>query len=123
MLYLPGNMGRPTRLQGIFISSPEIERVTNRIKLTMEPDYLEEITSRETAQLKVNGVPGGVDGTDDELYQDAIEIVRQTKKASASFLQRRLSIGYNRAARLIELMEEQGLVGPQETSKSREVFM
>ena len=123
MLYLPGNMGKPVRIQGIYISSKEIERVTNRIKLTMEPDYLDEITSRETAQKKVNGVPGGADGTDDALYQDAVEIVRQTKKASASFLQRRLSIGYNRAARLIELMEEQGLVGPQETSKSREVYL
>ena len=123
MLYLPGNMGKPVRIQGIYISSKEIERVTNRMKLTMEPDYLEEIVSRETAQKKVNGVPGGADGTDDALYLDAIEIVRQTKKASASFLQRRLSIGYNRAARLIELMEEQGLVGPQETSKSREVLM
>ncbi|MDP4008736.1 MAG: DNA translocase FtsK [Candidatus Peregrinibacteria bacterium] len=123
MLYLPGNMGKPFRVQGIYISSKEIERVTNRVKLTMQPDYLEEITSRDTAQMKVNGVPGGMDGTDDELYQEAIDIVRQTKKASASFLQRRLSIGYNRAARLIELMEEQGLVGPQETSKSREVHM
>lgn len=123
MLYLPGNMGKPVRIQGIFISSKEIERVTNRVKLTMEPDYLEEITSRETAQKKVNGVPGGADGTDDALYQEAVAIVQQTKKASASFLQRRLSIGYNRAARLIELMEEQGLVGPQETSKSREVFI
>lgn len=123
MLYLPGNMGRPFRIQGIYISSKEIERVTNRIKLTMRPDYLEEITSRETAQMKVNGVPGGADGTDDDMYQEAVDIVKQTKKASASFLQRRLSIGYNRAARLIELMEEQGLIGPQETSKSREVYM
>lgn len=123
MLYLPGNMGKPFRVQGIYISSKEIERVTNRVKLTMQPDYLDEITSRDTAQMKVNGVPGGMDGTDDELYQEAIDIVRQTKKASASFLQRKLSIGYNRAARLIELMEEQGLVGPQETSKSREVLM
>ena len=124
MLYLPGNMGKPTRVQGIYISSKEIKRVTDRIKLTLAPDYLDEITSRQTSQLKVNGVPGGVDSTDDEMYQDAVEVVRQTKKASASFLQRRLSIGYNRAARLIELMEEQGLVGPQENAgKSRDVRM
>lgn len=122
MLYLPGNMGKPFRVQGIYISSKEIESVTNRVKLTMQPDYIDDITSRETAQMRVNGVPGGDIGTDDDLYQEAVDIVRQTKKASASFLQRRLSIGYNRAARLIELMEEQGLVGPQESAgKSRDV--
>lgn len=122
MLYLQGNMGKPIRVQGIYISSKEIKRVTDRIKLTMEPTYITEITSRETANLKVNGVPGGEDAIDD-LYEEAIAIVRQSKKASASYLQRRLSIGYNRAARIIELMEEQGLIGPQEGAGKREIYM
>ena len=128
MLYLSGTMGKPIRVQGVFVSTQEIQKLANRVKLTIdgnEPEYLEDITSRKTAGIKVNGVPksaiGGDD--DDDLYDQALEIVKRTQKASATLLQRHLKIGYSRAARLIDLLEENGVVGPGQGAKPREVFV
>ncbi len=125
MLYLPGNMSRPIRVQGVFVSSKEIERVTNRIKLTTEPTYNEEIT----APVPSGGVDTGMVGTgnngasQDTLYNDALQVIKETGKASASLLQRRLSIGYARAARILDILEENGMIGPANGAKPREIFI
>lgn len=129
MLYLPTGQNKPVRIQGIYISTEEIQRVTNRIRLTIEPDYNESITSEETANRAVDGVPitkkntGGGDGKRDKLYNDALSLVQETRKASASLFQRRLKIGYARAARIIDQLEENGVVGPANGAKPRKILL
>lgn len=122
MLYLPVGRNKPLRVQGIFVSTEEIERVTNRVKLTIEPDYDQSITSDQTAKKQLVGIPIGQGGSDDDLYEDAFKLVMETRKASASLLQRRLKVGYARAARLIDLLEENGVVGPAEGAKPRRIL-
>lgn len=126
MLYLPGGMAKPLRVQGIFVSSKEIERVTNNIKLNSPSvNYLEDIISPKVAQQKVQGIPqsdlGDLD--DDQLYQQALQVVVESRKASASLLQRRLKLGYARAARLLDLMEQNGVIGPVNGAKPREIYI
>ncbi len=125
MLYLPSGMSKPLRVQGIFVSTKEIERVTNHIKVSSgPPNYLDDIISSKVAQQKVQGIPqsdlGEMD--DNELYQQALQIVTESRKASASLLQRRLKLGYARAARLLDLMEENGVIGPVNGAKAREIY-
>lgn len=124
MLYLPTGMNKPVRVQGIYISTEEIERITNRIKLTVEPNYDEAITSPETAKQRLTGVPDSDASNDeDDMYEAAFELVRETKKASASLLQRHLKLGYARAARLIDLLEKNGVVGPADGAKPRKILV
>lgn len=125
MLYLPGGMSKPVRIQGIYISSKEIERVTNHIKVFGAPNYLEDIISPKQAQARVQGIPESVlaEADDEELYQQALQIVSESRKASASLLQRRLKLGYARAARLLDLMEQNGVIGPVNGAKAREIYM
>ncbi len=122
MLYLPGNMNRPIRVQGVYVSSKEIEKVTNRLKLTIEPSYDEGIInpSRNGVNTDLVGTGGS---SKDDLYESAVELIAQTGKASASLFQRRLSIGYARAARLLDILEENGVVGPANGAKPRKVFI
>ncbi len=125
MLYLPGGMSRPTRIQGIYISSKEIERVTNIIKISAPPNYIDDIISPRVASERVQGIPesnlGDMD--DDQLYQQALQVVTESRKASASLLQRRLKLGYARAARLLDLMEQNGVIGPVNGAKAREIYL
>ncbi|NIA02564.1 MAG: hypothetical protein GWP15_04210, partial [Nitrospirae bacterium] len=124
MLYLPPGKNKPVRIQGIFVSTDEIERITNRVKLTIEPDYNENITSNETAREKLNGVPDSKAGSDEDvLYETAFQLVKETRKASASLFQRRLKVGYARAARLVDLLEDNGIVGPADGAKPRKVLI
>ncbi len=125
MLYLPGNMSRPIRVQGVYVSSKEIERVTNRIKLTTQPVYNKEITSPQTSGGADTGMVGtGNDGMNqDSMYNDALAVITETGKASASLLQRRLSIGYARAARILDILEENGTIGPANGAKPREIYV
>ncbi|MFA6024267.1 MAG: DNA translocase FtsK 4TM domain-containing protein [Candidatus Gracilibacteria bacterium] len=126
MLYISGTMGKPVRIQGIFVSSKEIEKVTNRLKLTHEPVYQQDITSKETAQRSVQGVPDIPDEakSDEELVNLAIECLKKNRKAaSTSSMQRYLRIGYSRAARIIDLLEQAGVIGPAQGSKPRDVFV
>jgi S-DNA-T family DNA segregation ATPase FtsK/SpoIIIE len=126
MLYLSGTMGKPIRLQGVFLDTDEINSVTNRVKLTVEnePTYNEEVTATKTASISVNGVPkSSMANSDDDLYVQALEIVKRSQKASATMLQRHLKVGYSRAARMIDELEENGVVGPSQGSKPREVFV
>lgn len=124
MLYLPQGMSKPVRIQGVLIGTKEVEKVANRVKLTKEPNYDESVTSNETAQQKLNGIPNSKAGLDeDELYEQAFEMVKQSRKASASMLQRHLKVGYARAARLIDILEENGVVGPADGAKPRKILV
>ena len=127
MLYLPSGMGKPFRVQGVFVSTKEIEKVTNKVKLTIEPDYDASVISTEIGRKKLNGIPNsklvGADGdAGDALYQQAYDLVKETRKASASLLQRRLKVGYARAARLIDILEDKGVVGPADGAKPRKIL-
>ncbi|PIZ70589.1 cell division protein FtsK [Candidatus Peregrinibacteria bacterium CG_4_10_14_0_2_um_filter_43_11] len=126
MLYLPGNMSRSIRVQGVYVSSKEIERVTNRVKLTSEPAYLQEITSSVNIDEEdSDGVRVGSSGdtNQDTLCEDALVIIKETGKASASLLQRRLSVGYARAARILDILEERGVIGPTNGAKPRKIYI
>ena len=110
----------PSRMQGSFLAEDEVERVVSYVKTLGEPEYIDdEIFLDEEDEYTGEG--GGESSFSDPLYNKSLEIVLQAGKASASYLQRRLKIGYNRAARLVEEMEIRGIVGPQNGSKPREV--
>ncbi|MCX6793359.1 MAG: DNA translocase FtsK 4TM domain-containing protein [Candidatus Falkowbacteria bacterium] len=124
MLFSNASLSKPKRLQGALITDQEIKRIVSYIKdKSGEPNYLEEITERQ----KVKGMAGvGIDGgsdDDDELLSEAKELIINSGKASASYLQRRLSIGYARAARLLDLLEESGIIGPSNGAKPREILI
>jgi S-DNA-T family DNA segregation ATPase FtsK/SpoIIIE len=124
MLFLAGNSAKPRRVQGAYISDREVKKVTDYLKKTREPEYNEEVTVGRgfPSEMKLDfGLTGSE--TDDELYEEAKEVITQAGKASASLLQRRLRIGYARAARLLDMMEERGIVGPADGAKPREVFI
>jgi S-DNA-T family DNA segregation ATPase FtsK/SpoIIIE len=125
MLLLTSDMPKPKRVQGSFISDEETIKVTDFIRMQRAPDYNDEIISQP---VQLNGRGGvvadyGGQDVDDDMWRDAIRVVIEGKKASTSLLQRRLRIGYGRAARLIETMEEQGIVGPADGSRPREVLV
>ena len=105
------------RIHGPFVSEQEIERVVNSIRAQGEPEYMEEITAQEN-----NETTSISDGDEDELYSQAVEIIKSEGKASTSFLQRKLQIGYNRAARIVDMMEEKGIVSKANHVGKREVL-
>ena len=123
MLYLPPGSGVPVRVHGAFVDDPEVHRVVAHLKGRSEPDYIEDILQTTSDFLPGGG--GQMDDADaeaDALYDDAVRIVTETRRASISGVQRRLKIGYNRAARMIEQMESTGIVGPQQSNGNREVL-
>ncbi len=129
MLYLPPGTSIPTRVHGAFVSDQEVHRVVAGLKAASPPVYIDEIL--EGPRLGVPGFPseddeagegGPPDAEQDPLYDEAVRIVTESRKASISGVQRRLKIGYNRAARLVEGMEAAGLVGPLQANGSREIF-
>jgi S-DNA-T family DNA segregation ATPase FtsK/SpoIIIE len=127
MLYMPAGQGVPERVHGAFVGDDEVHRVVDSWKKKSEPNYLEEITS----ELQETGpIPGwsDVDNSDssdenDELYDEAVSFVIESRRASISAVQRKLRIGYNRAARIIEAMEMAGLVSEMSSNGSREVLV
>jgi S-DNA-T family DNA segregation ATPase FtsK/SpoIIIE len=124
MLYLPTGAPQPTRVHGAFVSDEEVLRVVKQLKESGAPAYIEEVTEGPSTPIPgLSGEPKA-DGDDeqDPLYDQAVRIVTETRKASISGVQRRLKIGYNRAARLVETMEAVGLVGPLESNGVREVL-
>ena len=124
MLYTTPALRNPKRIQGVFLSDPEVERVVDFVKSQGKPDYLDEAIFEDEDRdedVDQDYYDSGLSG-EDLLYQKALDLIFETKKASASFLQRRFSIGYNKAARLIERMEKEGYVGPQNGSKPREIL-
>ena len=122
MLYTCSNLGKPKRLQGALVRDHEIKKVIDYLKNQDEPEYLEEVTQKPAFGVSVPGLDLGND-SDDELLSDAKEVIVQAGKASASLLQRRLKVGYARAARLLDLMEEQGIIGPADGAKPRDILI
>jgi DNA segregation ATPase FtsK/SpoIIIE, S-DNA-T family len=129
MLYLPPGTSIPTRVHGAFVSDQEVHRVVAGLKSASPPIYIDEIL--EGPRTPIPGFPsdeeeaaegGGADAEADPLYDEAVRIVTETRKASISGVQRRLKIGYNRAARLVEAMEAAGLVGPLQSNGNREIY-
>jgi S-DNA-T family DNA segregation ATPase FtsK/SpoIIIE len=122
MLYIPPNQAKPTRIQGTFVSEPEINRLIDHLKnCGIKPQYTEEVTTKY--KVSGPGFQGEIDSDLDEMFNEAVRIVCEYDRASASLLQRRLSIGYARAARIIDQLEHSGVVGPSEGSKPREVLI
>jgi len=121
MLYTSAEISKPRRLQGALVTEKEIKRIVQFWKEQSEPEYNEAIVERQ----KVATLPSSAmfDDNDDELLPEAHEIVMKAGKASASLLQRRLRVGYARAARLLDLLEERGIVGPSEGAKPREILV
>ena len=117
MLFM-SSANRIVRIHGPYVSESEIERITSILRAQGEPDYIDEITSNEQ---NVSGDQVN-EGEEDELYNQALEIIKQEGKASTSFLQRKLQIGYNRAARIIDMMEEKGIVSKANHVGKREVL-
>lgn len=122
MLYLPPGTSIPVRIHGAFVADEEVHRVAEDWKKRGDPQYIEEIVAGSGDGA--DGEEGGAnsDGEKDELYDQAVYIVTKTRRASISSIQRRLKIGYNRAARLVEEMENAGVVTPMESNGSREVL-
>ena len=128
MMYEPIGAGKSTRVQGCFISSDEVEAVVNYIKRNGEAEYSQEIIDqieKQTAQNEGNEGGGVFDGDDDadDMLMAAIDVVVESGQASTSMLQRRLKLGYSRAARIIDQMEERGIVGEFEGSKPRKILI
>ena len=135
MLYYPLGSGKPQRVQGCLIEDEEVAAVTEYVKEHFEADYSDEVISQVEANAQANEKNGKggknaaaaepvEDGADrDELYDDAVDVIVNTGMASVSMLQRRLKLGYSRAARLVDQMEEDGVVGPFQGSKPREVLL
>jgi len=121
MLYMAGG-GRVTRLHGPFVSDQEVEDVAKFLRSQGEPQYLEEVTAAPDEDE--GGEDGGItSGSGDDLYDQAVAVVTRDRKASTSYIQRRLQIGYNRAASLIERMEQEGVVGPANHAGKRDVLV
>ncbi len=122
MLYMEAGSSLPVRIHGAFVDDHEVHRVVAFLKEQNEPDYIEEIL-QENSTVLPGEKPVGSNGEDvDALYDEAVSIVTQTRKASISYVQRRLKIGYNRAARMIEEMESAGVVSAMQSNGSREVL-
>ncbi len=123
MLFMTPRLPKPKRIQGAFIDENEVDAVTNHIRMQSAPEYDEEVVTQPVQMPGGGGIAGASDGADDSLYKDAVRVVVESGKASASLLQRRLRVGYGRAARLIDYMEEAGIVGPAKGSRPREVLI
>jgi S-DNA-T family DNA segregation ATPase FtsK/SpoIIIE len=122
MLYMAGG-GRITRVHGPFVSDREVEDVVTFLREQGEPQYVEDVTeASDDAEPLFSGITGGSDG-EKGLFDQAVTVVAREGKASTSFIQRHLQIGYNRAARLIEQMEKEGIVGPANHVGKREVLV
>lgn len=117
MLYLPVGASKPVRIQGAFLSDQEVEHVVGFVRTQEQAVYQEELVPQ------VEEMPEQQNEFEDELYDQAVQIVLEAKQASVSLLQRRMRVGYTRAARLVDSMEAKGVVGPYEGSKPREVLM
>ena len=120
MLWLPPDSPKPTRAQGVFVSDGEIELVTRHWKQQREPRYdLSILEDKERAHVRDDGG----DDIEDERYEEAVEIVQRAGQASVSMFQRKMTIGFARAGRLIDMMEQHGVIGPsQGPGKMREVY-
>jgi S-DNA-T family DNA segregation ATPase FtsK/SpoIIIE len=123
MLFKPMGQNNPTRIQGNFISDEEIEKVIDYVSKQRNAQYNTSLTEAPSSggSSGAGGAAGGED--DDPLYNEIVDYCIQTGKVSASLLQRKFRLGYNRAARIVDILEERGIIGPQNGSKPREVLI
>lgn len=123
MLYIPPDQSKPTRIQGTFVSEQEVNKVVEFFRSQNAPvSYTQEVINQPLTGFKKGGTASGTDGKD-QLFEDALRLICQHDKASASLLQRRLSIGYARAARILDQLEAAGIIGPGEGAKPRDVLV
>jgi S-DNA-T family DNA segregation ATPase FtsK/SpoIIIE len=124
MLYLANGSGLPVRVHGAFVSDDEVHRVVDYLKSHGEPNYIEGVLEGGIVNDDVEGLggEGDADGEQDPMYDRAVEVVLKNHKASISLVQRHLRIGYNRAARLVESMENAGLVSAMSADGKRDVL-
>jgi S-DNA-T family DNA segregation ATPase FtsK/SpoIIIE len=130
MLFAPIGSGKPKRVQGCFVSDPEVEAVANYVKTHFDTSYdqqvMEEIEKAAKKEISKSNseVEANADELDgDEMLPAAVDVILETGQASVSMLQRRLKLGYSRAARIVDEMEEKGIVGPFQGSKPREILI
>lgn len=124
MLMLTPSMSKPKRIQGAWVMDEEVLKITDHLRLQSAPQYNDEIVSQPVQLNGKGGVVMDFDaGSGDDMYNDALRVVIESRKASTSLLQRRLRIGYARAARIIEEMEEQGVIGPADGARPRDVLI
>ncbi len=121
LLYLPAGLSKPIRAQGVYITDHEINRIVEFLTAQREAEYLD--PEREALDEVVSSHSRATDDHDDPLYEDAVRLVLNTQQASISMIQRRLRVGYARAARLIDMMELDGIVGPSQGSQAREILV
>ena len=127
MLYMPPGTGLPVRVHGAFVSDDEVHRVVTHLKSQGEPNYIEGIleggVAEEGGEAAFGGEGGGAGGEADPLYDQAVSVVLKNRRASISLVQRHLRIGYNRAARLLEQMEQSGLVSSMQSNGNRDILV
>jgi S-DNA-T family DNA segregation ATPase FtsK/SpoIIIE len=126
MLYMPPGTGLPVRVHGAFVSDDEVHRVVKHLKTTGEPDYIDGILEGGTLEGEggaAGGEAGEAGGEADPMYDQAVQVVLKNRRASISLVQRHLRIGYNRAARLLEQMENSGVVSPMQSNGNREILV
>ena len=133
MLYAPIGNGKPKRVQGCFVSDPEVEAVASYVKANFSNDYDQQImdeidkkaaqTGKQTSVSPADPTPNAEETDGDEMLPAAVDVILETKQASVSMLQRRLKLGYARAARIVDEMEEKGIVGPFQGSKPRSILI
>ena len=124
MLLLTPQMNKPKRIQGAWVTDDEVNKITDHLRMQRPPQYDDEIVAQP---VQLNGKGGVVmdfdGGGDDDMFRDAVRVVVESRKASTSLLQRKLRIGYGRAARIMEEMEEQGIIGPADGARPRDVII
>ena len=126
MLFSPPGSSRLVRAQGAFVSDEEVQEMVEFLKRNGPPQYAQSVQQQidRASREEEDGEEGEGDlGEDGDLYQEALEVLKATKRASTSMIQRKLRIGYNRAARIMEIMEEKGIVGPENGSSPREILV
>jgi len=123
MLFVTPSMSKPKRVQGAFLSDEEVLKITDYLRMERSPEYNPDIISQQVQIGNNGGVVMDFEGSGDGEYNDAVRVVVEARKASTSLLQRKLRIGYSKAARIMEQMEENGVIGPQDGSRPREVLI
>ena len=122
MLYLPSGSSAPTRVHGAYVSDDEVHSIVSMVKKQGTAEYCDDVISSKGDLPGFDGEKSG--GQDrDPLFDEAVDIVAKTRKSSISYLQRRLRVGYNRAASLVEAMEEEGIIGPAEQNGVRQILV
>ena len=123
MLFYPASASKPIRVQGAFVSDSEVEKIVDFVKSNSVATYNEEFSNLSASSSSSGSGNSMSNDTDDDAYNDVVEFAISTGKISASLIQRRFRFGYNRAARMMDLLESRGIVGPQNGSKPREVLV